>query len=71
VGKNDVLQRGKEVVRRQLDFFEQRYWEDDRQKVVLGAEVVGNGLGEDEVRVVFAHVDTWLGGPDGGGHGDE
>jgi hypothetical protein len=25
VGKNDVLQRGKEVVRRQLDFFEQRY----------------------------------------------
>lgn len=38
---------------------------------MLGREVVGDGLREEDIRVIFAHVEARLGGPDGGGHGDD
>lgn len=40
-------------------------------EVVLGGEVVGNGLGEWYVSMVLTHVETRLGGASGGGHGDD
>lgn len=44
--------------------------EDDGGKVVLGGEVVGDGLREEDVGVIFAPVETGLGSPDNGGHVD-